>query len=64
MTHKEAENPNTKEYILYNSIPIMAKSSSFERGPKNQKGYLTMTEVRMVAILNLDYKWPWRDLTD
>lgn len=34
MTHKEAENPNTKEYILYDSTHIMAKSSSFERDPK------------------------------
>lgn len=64
MTHKETENPNTKEYILYGSIHIMAKSSSFERDHKKQQGYLMMTEVRMVVILNLEYKWPWRNLTE
>lgn len=34
MTHKEAENANTKEYIVYNSIHTMAMPSSFERDPQ------------------------------
>ena len=63
-SQKKAENPNPKEYILYDSIHIRAKSSSFERDPKKQQGYLTMAEVRMVVILNLEYKWPWRNLTE